>query len=106
MPPKPVDGRKPPEVSRDVDSCPSEGASAAGILTLTFGLQTPDNPSLLLIPGALLCTQEPVQHCWVLNPLLVLGFHSQPSGFKENLPTGRGLELHRGFQSGFGRGVG
>lgn len=56
MPPKPVDGRKPPEVSRDVDQLSFRRSLCCWHLSLTFGLQTPDNPSLLLILGALLCT--------------------------------------------------
>lgn len=78
------------------------------LLRLTSGLQIPDNTSLLLILGR--SAVHPRGHssgCWVLNPLLVLGFHSQPSGLKENFPTTReGTGAERGFQSGFWKGCG
>lgn len=101
--PTPIDGRKPPEVSRDVDQLSLRRSQSCWLLRLTSGLQTPDNPSLLLILGRF--AMHPRGHssgCWVLNPLLVLGFHSQPSGLKENFPTTtEGTGAERGFQSGF-----
>ena len=107
-PPTPVDDRKPLGVSRGVNQLSLRRSQTCWHLSLTSGLQTPDNPSLFLILGHFaMYSRSQSSGCRVLNPHLVLGFHSQPSGLKENLPTMReGTGAERGFQSGFWKGCG